>query len=62
MSSFNKVLNPYWNKHLTELCKNKKSKWIIWTKSDKPVDEKSDLYREYKCAKAMFRRKKKKQL
>ena len=53
-SQFSKSLKPYWSKHLSWLCKQKKGLWIKWLNEGQSRND--VLFKEYKEAKAEFRR------
>ena len=53
-SHFSKSLKPYWSKHLSWLCKHKKGLWTKWLNEGQPRN--GVLFKEYKEAKAEFRR------
>ena len=56
-SRCSKSLKPYWNKHLTLLSNQKKCTWKKWINVGRPNN--GDKFKEYRLAKAEFRREQK---
>ena len=52
----NKALKPYWTYSLKCLCKRKKEIYRIWKLAGRPRGDDSDIWREYKLVKKIFRK------